>query len=241
MALRYRWMAQSTGVLVINNYQVLLYNGLGLTGSLPNMLYAIWETYAAILNLINALLLDRLGRIRIMVTGLIGCSLSVAVFAALVAQFAGTDNKVGNAFGVLFIFIFVTFYGGSMDASSYVYCSEIFPTAFRSRGVGLSVSGLFLGSLTYTVPAPTAFAHIGWKYYLIFIILPWIGAGAMIKYFPETAKLSLEEIGGLFGDEVVHLNTKETAEGKSGSGTESIRDVEISTGTKESVVRIEHA
>ena len=232
-------MAQSTGVLVINNYQVLLYTGLGLTGSVPNMLYAIWETYAAILNFFNAILLDRIGRIRIMVIGLIGCSLSVAVFAALVAQYAGTDNKVGNAFGVLFIFIFVTFYGGSMDASSYVYCSEIFPTSFRSRGMGLSVAGLFLGSLTYTVPAPTAFSHIGWKYYLVFVFLPWIGAFSMIKFFPETARLSLEEIGGLFGDEVAHLDVLENVEEKAACGRDSAEGADIVVSGKDLVHHLE--
>lgn len=234
-------MAQSTGVLVINNYQVLLYTGLGLTGSVPNMLYAIWETYAAILNFFNALLLDRIGRIKIMVIGLIGCSLSVAVFAALVAQFAGTANKVGNAFGVLFIFIFVTFYGGSMDASSYVYCSEIFPTSFRSRGMGVSVAGLFLGSLTYTVPAPTAFAHIGWKYYLVFIFLPWVGAFSMMKFFPETARLSLEEIGGLFGDEVVHLDLLGNVEEKAASVRDSTEGADVNTTGKNPVQFLEQA
>jgi len=38
------FLSQSTGVLVINNYQVSLYNGLGLYGSLPLLLYAIYLT-----------------------------------------------------------------------------------------------------------------------------------------------------------------------------------------------------
>jgi hypothetical protein len=60
---------QSTGCLVINNYQVLLYNGLSLYGSMPLMLYALWDTWAAFMNFINALLLDKVGRIPIMVVG----------------------------------------------------------------------------------------------------------------------------------------------------------------------------
>jgi hypothetical protein len=52
-----------------NNYQVLLYNGLGLYGSMPLLLYALWDTWAALMNLVNALLLDKLGRIPIMVVG----------------------------------------------------------------------------------------------------------------------------------------------------------------------------
>ncbi|KAH7118344.1 major facilitator superfamily domain-containing protein [Dactylonectria macrodidyma] len=196
-------IAQSTGVLVVNNYQILLYNGLGLHGSIALLLYACYNSLAAFMNFVNSLILDRWGRIRIMVIGLIGCSLSLCGFTAMVAEFVGTsNNKIGNGFGVFFLYIFVFFYGGSMDASSYVYCAEIFPTSIRAHGVGISVSGLFIMTLIYTQTASTAFESVGWKYYLIFIILPWIGAFVMGKYFPETAGLSLEEIAVLFDDEM---------------------------------------
>ena len=89
-----------------------------------------------------------------------------------------------------------------MDATSYVYCSEIFPTPLRAQGTGFSVAGLFTATLIYTQTAPVAFASVGWKFYIVFIILPLLGASLMWKFFPETKQLSLEEISGLFGDEV---------------------------------------
>lgn len=65
------------------------------------------------------------------------------------------------------------------------------------------------------MPAATAFANIGWKYYLIFIIVPIVGLPVLF-YFPETKGLSLEEIAAVFGDEVAldltHLTTHEKAE-----------------------------
>jgi hypothetical protein len=42
------------------------------------------------------------------------------------------------------MYLFVTCYGFGVDASSYIYCSEIFPTNIRAQGVGFSISGLFL-------------------------------------------------------------------------------------------------
>lgn len=159
------------------------------------------------MNWVNSIMLDHFGRIRIMTVGLICCSLSLCGFTAMVAQFVGTSNAIGNGFGVFFLYLFVFFYGGTMDASSYVYCAEIFPTSIRSQGVGFSVGGLFMMTLIYTQSAPTAFSTIGWKYYLIFIILPWVGVYCLVKYFPETAQQSLEEIAGLFGDEVVTVES----------------------------------
>jgi MFS family permease len=209
-------LAQTTGVLVINNYQVLLYTNLGLSGSTPLVLYACFNTWASFCNWVNSMILDRFGRIKIMAIGVIGCAICVTIEAAMVAKFANGGSKAGNAIGVLFIYLFVTFYGGCIDVSMYVYCSEIFPTLIRAQGVGFSVSGLFVAALLFTEVAPTAFNTIGWKYYLVFIFLPLFAVGFLIKFFPETKGLTLEEIGSKFGDEVAldltHLTEKEREE-----------------------------
>lgn len=72
----------------------------------------------------------------------------MSCYTAMVATYAGTTNRVGNAMGVFFIFAFMIPYSGCLDASSYVYCSELFPTAIRAHGVGFSVSGLFISNIS---------------------------------------------------------------------------------------------
>ena len=51
----------------------------------------------------------------------------------------------------------------------------------------------------YTQVAPTAFDTIGWKYFLVFIIVPAVGLVPFRKLYPETKLLSLEEVSYLFG------------------------------------------
>ncbi|RVX69067.1 hypothetical protein B0A52_06780 [Exophiala mesophila] len=210
--------AQSTGVLVISNYMVLMLNNLGLTGSQPLLLLAIYNSWAAFLNWVNSLIIDRFGRIKVIVTCLSGCVICIIFETALVAHYGGIDNtnKAGSGAAVFFIFAFVTFYGAGLDVSSYVYCSEIFPTNIRARGVGFSVAGLFLMTTIYTTAAGPAFVSIGWRFYIVFIVVTSAMLPLIMFKLPETKGLSLEEIGALFGDEVAvditHLSVQERQE-----------------------------
>lgn len=68
---RARFLCQSTGCLVINNYSVILYNSLGLYGSLPLLLYALYLLWATFMNFVSALIVDRLGRIRSLAIGFV--------------------------------------------------------------------------------------------------------------------------------------------------------------------------
>ena len=47
---------------------------------------------------------------------------------------------------------------------------------------------------------PQAFANIGWKFYLVFIILSGLGFFFVWAFLPETKGIPLEEMAKLFGD-----------------------------------------
>jgi MFS family permease len=153
-------------------------------------------------NAINAVLLDYVGRKWLMVTGLIGCAISLLGVSIMVALYGGTTNKGGNSAGVFFLYLHLTFYATCMDASTYVYGSEIWPTHLRGKGFAISCAGLFVGSLTLLEAAPTAFQTIGWRFYLIMMAFTLICAIIFALFFPETKGMTLEEISALFDDEV---------------------------------------
>jgi MFS family permease len=124
----------------------------------------------------------------------------------MLAVYQGTDNKAGLGAAVFFLFLHVGFYSFCIDASTYVYGSEIWPTFLRAKGFAISVAGLFVGSLILLVSAPTAFANIGWRFYIVMLVCTAIFAVIALLCFPETKGLPLEEIAAKFGDEVtVHL------------------------------------
>ncbi|KAK4935990.1 hypothetical protein LTR10_023037 [Elasticomyces elasticus] len=200
---------ESSGILVIYNYSVLIYKGLGQTGYMPLLLSGVYVTLGAMGNWVNSMLVDRVGRKALFLIGLSGMLVSLIAETALVRFYAGTVGHGGLSAAVFFIFLHLVFYGCCIDANSFVYCSEIFPTHIRPQGMAWSVGTLFLTTIPYLEAAPTAFATIGYRYYIVFIILTAINIPIIYFFFPETKGLSLEEIGEKFGDDVaIHLTNQ---------------------------------
>lgn len=152
-------------------------------------------------------------------TGLIGCAVALLGTGIMVALYSGTDNKPGNSAGVFFLYLYLTFYASCMDASTYVFVSEIWPTHLRAKGFSVSVAGLFVGSLTLLEAAPTAFETIGYRFYFIMMTFTIVCAIIFAEFFPETKGLTLEEIASKFGDEVA-VNAIEITQSPSNEATE---------------------
>jgi MFS family permease len=93
------------------------------------------------------------------------------------------------------------------DTTMYLYVSEIFPTEIRPIGMGFSLFGQFASTIILLQTAPIGIVNVGWKYYLVIIVWCIFFIPIVYFFFPETAKLSLEEISARFGDDVaVHVN-----------------------------------
>ncbi|KAF2466989.1 general substrate transporter [Lindgomyces ingoldianus] len=204
-----QWGAEFAGPLIINNYAVILYTNLGETGHMPLLLSALWLTTAGLIyNPGGAWLHDKINSRRGMyMFGLGGCLLTTSLIAAMTAEFAGTTNRAGNGMGIFFIFLYLTFQGTFCDTTMYLYVSEIFPTEIRPIGMGFSLFGQFAATIILLQTAPIGFAKIEWKYYLVIIVWCMVYIPMVYFFWPETARLSLEEIAKKFGDEVaVHVN-----------------------------------
>ena len=97
----------------------------------------------------------------------------VVIEAAMVAAFAtgpnAGENKVGLGFGVFAFYAFVAVYGFGIDVCGVVWYSEIFPNHIRAKGICMSIATIALTDLVYLQATATAFANIGWHFYLLFI------------------------------------------------------------------------
>ena len=113
---------------------------------------------------------------------------------ALTARFAdtGSTNKVGLGFGVAFIFMFPVFYSLFLDATMYLYPSEIFPMIIRSFGISWSISGQWFASTILLGAAPTGFEKCGYKFWFLFIFSCVVYFILVFLYLPEVRNDSLQ-------------------------------------------------
>ncbi|KAK5044549.1 hypothetical protein LTR84_010673 [Exophiala bonariae] len=146
-----------TGSGLIANYGVILYTQLGMTGYMPLLLTSLWVLVTFPGNTFCAFYVEKFGRRRFLLIGLSGILICLVCEAAIQAKYIGTSNHVALGFGVFFIFLFICpFWSTFMDATQFVYISEIFPTHIRSQGMGLSMFALFASSTIALCAGPTA-------------------------------------------------------------------------------------
>ena len=134
---------QMTGTLLINNYGPELYKSLGYGSADQLIIAGGWITVALPSNAINAYFLDRLGRTRFLAIGLTGDAVALLGETIMLTLFEGTNNSGGLGAAVFFLFLHVAFYALCIDASTYVYGSEIWPTHLRAKDFAVSIAGLF--------------------------------------------------------------------------------------------------
>ncbi|KIV85577.1 hypothetical protein PV11_01255 [Exophiala sideris] len=222
--------AQCTGIYGITNYLPLIFASLGMTGDVPLILNASHTTLGTICVLASIILVDRVGRRPLIVTGY--CLLAGVLLAEALLQwkYIGTTNKGGNGACIFFMFVYIMVFQ-CVDAPGFAWVAEIFPTNLRAKGVSLAIFSLFVGTITFTAPSPLAFKNIGWHMFLIYFGFAVIAAIIAWVFIVETKGVPMEEIGALFGDEVVvHLTTDGHGIVEDKSGPEEVENVS-NTGT----------
>ncbi|KAL4806511.1 general substrate transporter [Aspergillus unguis] len=201
MAAMLGFLGQSTGVFVINNYGQTFYQTLGFGPTQRQLLQGNRDLIALLGNMLGTYVIDRVGRRVTMLVAMAGCFICVAIEAIMVALYADSDNTAGKNTGVAILYIFLLFYASGVDVGTYVYIGEMFPNHLRTKGVAIALSSLTATATIYLSVTSTAFAAIGWKYFLVFAVIIFCGCIWIAVFIPETKGLPLEEIEALFGNE----------------------------------------
>ncbi|OTA95260.1 hypothetical protein M434DRAFT_393988 [Hypoxylon sp. CO27-5] len=197
-------MTSLTGVNVIQYYQTTLYKSLGIQQKTILALAGVYGTVAFLSNSITTrFLTDQWGRRKMILSGLAGLILIMIYASVMQRFFQNSDNNVGKGFAVLGIYLYVFWYYGMINSTTWLYGAEVLPIALRSKVMGLAAAGHFIVNVGVTEAGPSAFANIHENYYYVFVGCTSFFLVIAYFYFPETRQKTLEEIARAFGDKVV--------------------------------------
>ncbi|RFU29329.1 hypothetical protein B7463_g6998, partial [Scytalidium lignicola] len=223
-------MAQATGITVLANLTPRLFSALGYGTVLQLGLSLVWTVCLFVGCFVNITLIDKIGRVKLIVAGGWGMVILLAVEAALQHFYLDGSNLDGTRGAVAIYFIVAAWFTSTLECTGYVYGCEIWPTHLRSKGSAISYFGFYVFSIWSTAPAAQAFGSIGWKYYMVFISVTVVLLIPCMLYLPETSGISLEELGAKFGDNVaIDFEHALHEDDKSADHTEEVASEKVST------------
>ncbi|KAH8901189.1 general substrate transporter [Thozetella sp. PMI_491] len=193
---------QTNGAQTIQVYQTVLYTGLGFSTKRTLLMAGVFGICNTAGGITNLILIDRVGRRRLFLTGLLILSVWLGVFAACSAQYGETGLASWGQAGVAFVMIYIYSFGTTYASSPYAYAAEVLPTKIRAVGMAVALSCANAITLVFSQTAPIALEQIGWKFDLVFIACNIFFFPIVYFCFPETKGLTLEEINHVFGEEV---------------------------------------
>lgn len=202
--------AQWSGNGVVSYYLSLVLSTVGVTSVTDQTLISaglqIWNLIFAVG---AAFSVDKLGR-RMLFLASAGTMLtSYIIITGLSASFAQSGVASVGAAVIPFLFIFFAGYDIALTPLLISYPCEIWPYRLRSRGLTVTFVSTVLAIFFNTFVNPIALEAIGWKYYLVFVVVLIVFGLTAYFYYPETRGYSLEQMAVIFDGEDAEVDSSE--------------------------------
>ena len=187
---------QATGVAIGTFYAPTIFAAAGVASAAASILaaVAVGATFV-LMTLVALVLVDRLGRRPLMLTGLAGMALSLGVLGLVFDLSHGSATLTFDIMAVASLMCFVATWTTGPGTVSQLVIAELYPSSVRGLAMGVATAFLWgaylLSASTFlTLTAALGNAATFWFFGLT-AILAW---AFVYHYMPETKGKSLEEI-----------------------------------------------
>ncbi|CAI3797983.1 sugar porter family MFS transporter [Rheinheimera sp. MM224] len=182
---------QVSGINFIIYYAPRVFELAGLDSSASLLSSAGIGVINLIFTMLGLYLIDRLGRKTLMYIGSVGYILSLAT-----VSWAFSSGVTGY-FVVAAIFTFIAAHAIGQGAVIWVFISEIFPNAVRSKGQSLGSGTHWIFAALITLMMPWVLAHFSAAQVFAFFTFAMVLQLIFVKtMMPETKGRTLEELSG---------------------------------------------
>jgi sugar porter (SP) family MFS transporter len=179
---------QLSGINAILYYLKDIFAAAGFSG-LSNEWQQVAVGAANLLATIVALqVIDRVGRRKLLLIGSVGTAAALAGVAAIMGSGAGREYLLVMLVG------FIAFFAFSQGAVIWVYLSEIFPTAVRSRGQALGSATHWGMNAVIGQAFPMVAAYTQALPFVFFAACMVLQFFVVLALFPETRGVELEKM-----------------------------------------------
>ncbi|TWS19858.1 sugar porter family MFS transporter [Tsukamurella asaccharolytica] len=191
---------QAVGINVIFYYSNMLWQAVGFEESQSNLISVFTSIVNVIVTIVAILLVDRIGRRPLLLTGSIGMTVSLATMALCFSTAEIVDGKptLTGAVGVLALVaanLFVIFFGVSWGPVVWVLLGEMFPNRIRAAALSLAAAAQWAANWAITVTFPKMEGNLTLAYglYATFALLSLF---FVYRFVPETKGKTLEDMDG---------------------------------------------
>ncbi|KAF3017039.1 Beta-galactosidase (Lactase) [Neopestalotiopsis sp. 37M] len=182
---------------IVSYFMPLMLKQAGITNTSTQLLLsAINPIFSMIAAILGATLLDKLGRRKMLLGGLLGALGSYIMLTVFTAEAYNNENLV---YGVIIsIYLFGIFFAGGWTPLQVLYPAECLENRTRAKGSGMKFLFLNIANMTNTFGVAVGIGVIGWKLYLVYIGWLCLEVAVVFFFFVETAGKTLEELEVVF-------------------------------------------
>ncbi|KAL1590877.1 hypothetical protein WHR41_00150 [Cladosporium halotolerans] len=188
---------------VVSYYLALVLDTVGVQSVTDQTLIsAFLNVWNLIFSVAAAFSVDRLGRRPLFLLSAGIMLVGFVLVTALSGSFAENGHAATGIAVIPFLFIFFAGYDIAMTPFQIAYPCEIWPYRLRSRGLTVTLITSVVAIFFNTFVNPIALERIGWKYYIVFIVVLILLGLTVYFYYPETRGHTLEQMAVIFdGDD----------------------------------------
>lgn len=209
---------QMSGNTLLSYYSGLLFEMMGYTSNFAktriNLANQCWSLAQGTL---IALIVPRFKRRHMfMLSAMSMCLVFVAMTVSFnrlrVADLGGYKNQSASIAALVFYFAYSPCYNIGNNALTYTFLVELFPYAYRTRGIGVEqIFGKIAGFFSSNVN-PIALDALDWKFLAIYCGWIFFEFSFVYFFYPETHGRTLEELAFLFEDKALADRAVEAVE-----------------------------
>lgn len=194
---------QFVGINVIFYYSTTLWRAVGFTEQNSLLISVITSVTNVLVTIVAIVLVDRVGRKPILLTGSILMTVSLGAMALSFAFAETVDGEVSlpGAWGPIALVaanLFVIGFGASWGPLVWVLLGEIFPSRIRGKALGVAAGAQWIANFLITVSFP---AMSSWSLpltYAMYALFAGLSFVYVLLKIPETKGMELEQTETLF-------------------------------------------